>query len=149
MTTKTRVCECSIGKESVKKECPEIADIFINANVEIPDLVIYQPEVLDDRYREDVGIEFPVVEHGSRMSGCYAWIEAGELEDGGPKVMYVGKAVRLRNRLWRYWNESKDKLLQVWGDEREALRLSFNPVIAIWFTEDRSALEVELQRKLN
>lgn len=125
---------------------PNLDAIFRMSGVREPDLILHAME-LEKEYRAEWGDEFPLREiRGKYLSGCYAWFEEGE-NDEKPQIMYVGKALRMGNRLVQHWNGSGGFLLE-WYKEREADNLCWVPYIAIWFTEDRAAMEVDLTRRL-
>lgn len=61
--------------------------------------------------------------------------------------MYVGKAARLRNRLAHHYRHSN--FLYDLAEKCRLSDLSFVPFVAVWYSEERAALEAKLIKELS
>lgn len=123
---------------------------FIQQHGAPPADVIFESSLLDTRFCAETGQECPLREAAGSTAnqiGCYAWIAEPETVLPGA-VLYVGKAVRLRNRLGQHY--LRGPFLDSWANEcEESGRLSPCTFVAVWFSDTRAAMEAELIRKLS
>lgn len=128
---------------------------FADLEIRKPDFV-FDFDLFEPNYAEAMGEKVPI--HESRknnqyLKGCYAFIDPGFIWHG-LQVIYIGKAVRLRNRISGYYfgrdNHSRKVMDEYWklvGEDDDVYTGCL--YVAIWLSNQRNSLEAELIYKLN
>jgi hypothetical protein len=122
---------------------------FSENNIIYPDL-IFDWTLCDPQVREDEGIGTPkeLRENKKRgqIRGCYAMIDFGYKNP--PIVLYVGRAVRLWNRIQTHFVNSSfcDKW---YFDDCDKYGGTGIIEVAVWITDNAKQFEEDLIRTLN
>lgn len=87
--------------------------------------------VLLDKTSKDCPLPSPGVSAGYNLPGVYAWTDG---ETG--EILYIGKALKLKNRLQRHWYGATDMV-------EHMLDAGIIPQVHVWLcnAEDRAGLE--------
>lgn len=136
--------------------CKSTQQWLLAAGVRLPDLAI-DPQLLDMGVRHETGEKLPAElretrQNENKLSGCYAFVDEGSV-GGSVRAIYVGKAVRLPNRLQNHWGQGSkwfDQYMDAVDQQRqesvEDLTKGYSGMLTVlvWFSSDRAELEYEL-----
>lgn len=116
---------------------------------------IPQPDHYVDLFAIDMGeAEWPIEPRNAgnryyKLPGCYAFVNCRYFRDSEPcEVMYVGKAINLKERLRQHWRNNSAFLdkWQGWVEDKPETR-EFSPLACVWLREEKAGFEVEIQKK--